>query len=897
MKVTHNYGPQTRPSSQGLAYLDVNYNPNQFGASLGVALRGFGEAQEVAQQRRVENQRFSTLTDFSEFETAAKLEIEKLKQDTPEDAANFFAQAESTFDRAQGSFLNKVPAELQEEFTYRAAQVKQGVIFDAFKFDFEQQNLFFNNKIAEEVNAARVRLAQNPNTLKAERQRVNDFILSSGLPEIEKAKQLRLANAGLEMITYKSKLKEVRTKQLASPTAIANRNLPPQAAGILSAIAKRESSGRYDIRYDGTADGGKISSFVDHPRTFAATAGGQKSSAAGKYMFIGSTWDAAAAATGVKDFSPESQDAAAWYWAQKTYADVSGHRRSLTQAIEDRDWASIRKALGTQWEGVKHMSDAEFEQTFNAGAGQYGEYSSVLNDPQFSNISFSDRQSLENDAFTEADTEYNAILKQQRALEEARINELYVGLMDGTKGSTDINALRDQGILRDYDDINKAFKIVEDRQKEGKAFYEGETKLTNGGIWVPNDEDDRKRANALFGEQGATQLQAMSQDYVQQTLLPRWEKMQMAAPDMANTLLAMSRNANSQQAAFAFETMRQMRERMPEAFGTAFSEEVQKKLDFWEIRRNYYNPDELVSQIQNRGVDQATRQVQSILRTDAQEMAKELTLEDIQPLYESVIHWQSADLPITPRGKALLEKEFRALYTDAYVRTGGNVDEAKALAEKQIARVWTLSSIGGRPRIARFPPEVAGYKKHNGGYEWIDKAVRRELGLGRTQEFELISDETTEQEIMKRAAAANAPGAGEVRPSYLVAIKEDNGIIRIATNDRTERPLRIDFMVDKDTLAEEDAAWRRAQEEADREAIKRRFYRAKELEGAAKLLPPGMIDNAAKKLGIQIDPNLEQEYQRILEEEKQRGTSEYLQELKDLGTHLRSFPIQPSEMK
>ena len=58
-----------------------------------------------------------------------------------------------------------------------------------------------------------------------------------------------------------------------------------------------------------------------------------------------------------------------------------------------------------------------------------------------------------------------------------------------------------------------------------------------------------------------------------------------------------------------------------------------------------------------------------------------------------------------------------------------------------------------------------------------------------------------------------------------------------------------------------------------------------------------MIENAGKKLDIQIDPNLEEEYQRIIEEEKQRGTSEYLQELKDLGTHLRSFPIQPSEMK
>lgn len=888
MKVSHNINPQTRPSSQGLAYLDVQYNPNHFGAALGTALSGFGAALEVAQDRRVENQRFSTLTNFTEFETGVKLEIEKLKQSTPEDAANFFAQAESIYDRAQSAFLNNVPAELQEEFEYRAAQVRQGVIADVFKFDFDQQNLFFTNKINEQLTAAQVKLAQAPNNLELERGTINDLIDSSGLPEIEKERQRRLANAALESITYKSKLKEVRTKQLLNPTSIANRNLPPQAAGILSAIAKRESGGKYDIRYDGGA-GAKITSFVDHPRIFSPTPDGQKSSAAGKYQFIDSTWDAAAAGAGVKDFSPESQDAAAWYWAQKTYADFSAHRKSLTQAIAEEDWGSIRKALGSQWEGVKHMSDAEFAKAFAEGSGQYGDYANVINDPSFSSIPFANRQALENDAFNEANTEYAALLQQQRAQEEARLNSLYVGLMDGTLGQADINNLRDEGILRDYDDIAKATKILEDRGKDVRAYNEGEAKLTAGGVWVQSDEDDRKRANALFGEDGRTQLEAASQDYVQQTLLPRYDKMQMLAPDAANLLSAMSRGTNVQQAAFAFETLRQLRERQPESFGTQFNEETQKQLDFWEIRRNYYSPEDLVAQIQNRGVDQATRQAQSLLRADAAEQAKELTVEDIQPLYESVIPWQSAELPISYRGKTLLEKEFRALYTDAYVKTGGNPDEAKALAEKQISRVWTLSNIGGAPRIARFPPEVAGYKKHNGDYSWIDRAVRRELGLTDAQQFELIADETTEIEIAKRAQT----NSDELRPSYLVALRDENGLVHLATNPTTKLPIRIDFIVDKETLAMEDAEWRRQQEIADREAIKRRYLRAKELDDAAKLLPGGMVDNARQKLGISnITPELEDSYRQVIEEEKQESTKMYLNELKDLGETFRQYPIQ-----
>jgi len=877
VKIAHAYAGQTRPSAQGLRGFDVQYNPNMFGAALGTALGGFAQAMDVSQDRRKENSRFDTLIDFTEFETSAKLEIERLKQDTPENAANFLEQAESVYTNAQSAFLNNVPPELQNEFEYRAAGIKQGVIFDAFKWDFEQQNLFFSNKINEKLTQAQVKLAQAPDSLEEERQFILETIDASGLTEIEKERQKRIAQSALEAITYRAEVKNARKRQLTSPSGIANKDLPPAAGGILNAIAKRESGGKYDIRYDGGA-GSRIESFVDHPRTGATiTSGphaGQQSTAAGKYQFIGSTWDAAAAGAGVRDFSPESQDAAGWYWAQKTYADATGRRESLTAAIAAGKWGEIKAALGTQWEGVKGMSDEEFQQAFEEGSGVYADISAVQNDPRFGNLAFDTRMALEADGRAAADAEYNALLDQQRKMEEQRLNSLYVGLFDGKQGLSDIESMREEGILRDYDDISKAYKILDDRLGKQRWYREGESKLTQGGVWVPQDDEDKKRANALFGDSGRAALEATDQAYVSETLLPRYAKMQMVAPDQANMLTAMTRDANAARAAYAFEALRQMRETAPEVFGNDFPEELQKKLDHWELRRNYAGPEELVAKIQNRGTDQAARQAQSLLRADAKEAAKELTVEDIQPIYESVIPWQSAEVPLTSGGKTRLEREFRTLFEDAFVETDGNADEAKALAEKRISRVWALSNIGGGARISKFPPEVAGYKPFNGDYKWIDRAVERELALPRGTRFELLADEITEKEIAKRQQS------GDVRPSYRVFYTDSRGVVREA-RDADGDPIRMDFVVDKETLAEADASWRKEQRIADREFIKKKYLDAK---------------MSYDRLRGPIPAELEESYRQVIEEEKQEGTARYRQELRELGTHLdwmsRPAPVE-----
>lgn len=112
----------------------------------------------------------------------------------------------------------------------------------------------------------------------------------------------------------------------------------------------------YMIRYcEGTAGpdgyrtmfGGKLfDSFEDHPRQlvkFKLKGKTYKSSAAGAYQFLQSTWDSLVRMYGYKDFSPESQDKAAIQLikGRKAYDDIL--KGDIVTAIKkcNREWASL----------------------------------------------------------------------------------------------------------------------------------------------------------------------------------------------------------------------------------------------------------------------------------------------------------------------------------------------------------------------------------------------------------------------------------------------------------------------------------------------------------------------------------------------------------------------------
>ena len=130
--------------------------------------------------------------------------------------------------------------------------------------------------------------------------------------------------------------------------------LPPAAQNVLSRISYGEAPD-YNVLYGG----GRFSDYSDHPRQKiviqSGPNAGKYTTAAGKYQFLSSTWDEEAKRLGLTDFSPHSQDVAAWDLANRTYKAQTGRDLATDAQNNAVNWS----ALGGQWESLQ-------------GAGRWG---------------------------------------------------------------------------------------------------------------------------------------------------------------------------------------------------------------------------------------------------------------------------------------------------------------------------------------------------------------------------------------------------------------------------------------------------------------------------------------------------------------------------------------------
>jgi muramidase (phage lysozyme) len=124
----------------------------------------------------------------------------------------------------------------------------------------------------------------------------------------------------------------------------------PYQKALLNTIAGPESGGKYNVIYGG----GTFDDFSHHPnqpvRIQTGPNAGRTSSAAGKYQFLGPTWDDQAKKLGLPDFQPVNQDKAAWNLAAETYKAKTGQDlATVLQSGDPQAIAGVGSALSGIW--------------------------------------------------------------------------------------------------------------------------------------------------------------------------------------------------------------------------------------------------------------------------------------------------------------------------------------------------------------------------------------------------------------------------------------------------------------------------------------------------------------------------------------------------------------------
>ncbi|AOS82148.1 hypothetical protein Q5W_09650 [Hydrogenophaga sp. PBC] len=120
----------------------------------------------------------------------------------------------------------------------------------------------------------------------------------------------------------------------------------PNVRALLAVIRRGEGTAD-DLGYRRMVGGGEFASYADHPRVVKSgvfkNGKAWRSSAAGAFQFLASTWDETARLMGLADFTPASQDRAAVgrIAARGALEDAKAGRIDLALQKIAREWASM----------------------------------------------------------------------------------------------------------------------------------------------------------------------------------------------------------------------------------------------------------------------------------------------------------------------------------------------------------------------------------------------------------------------------------------------------------------------------------------------------------------------------------------------------------------------------
>ena len=720
------------PQNSGrLASSGARANPNAFGAPLAEGISDLAAAADRA-QREVEAQnqqtlRFDTQRRFTEFLGEQGRAFEEAQRSMPVNGVGFSEGIDVAYGEASRAFLETLPADdlLVAEYSARVEAGRQSILDRANAAQWDRQQGFFRESLQSELLAQRNAIVQGGVELGDSLNQVAALIEQSSLPPAEKAAIAKEVERSLVGAEYFRELRNARLFQrgeLGVPdgsTAVAS-DLPGAARAFLDFTAKGESGGSYTVMYTPAGSPRRtFSDFSQHPnQAVTITEGpeaGNVSTAAGRYQFTYPTWKEAQAALNLPDFSPESQDRAAWWLAQRDYRLNTGGRDLLTDIAEGTFDIT---ALETTWAAFKGEDPVAAAFALQQGIGAAApSVPDVMNDPKYASLSIEERMQLQDSADAEAARAGRERDREQREAYELRYDDLLMTIQrDVGAGAAAFEEWETGSRWLNSEDRGRALGAIQSAMKEGRNEARATSKLTNPGYIWAETEDDRKDLNRLYESLDAG-IQAQDPEAaLQLDRLVSQPNVNMLPSNAVKRLSAMTQVNDWQTVTYAYDTLAQLESSAPQAFQRAVTDDLYSDILFWR-KKDFYDSEEFQNRILNRN-RQEDYQAREVFRVEARAHLQDLNPSDIMNEFVSFFEFN----PDFPRSERLMDSfvsDYRAIYEDEYTR----YREPEATHEATIARLqrnWGKSDVASSRTLLKYPPEVMGYPELEGSYEWVE---------------------------------------------------------------------------------------------------------------------------------------------------------------------------------
>lgn len=774
-------------------------------SQIGGALSNHADMQNQMALRRQQMEQqvddFATNQAFQRWQDDNALDFAKHQEGMAPSGKGFTDNVSGIFTKRSEEFLKSVPDSLKPKFAELVATARNQWIDKGAAAEIDQRNNWYRTSITERQQTLQNQVFNDPAMFDAARQDVHRTIDASGLSLTEKEKLKKQAD---EMLSLTIGEREIRNAE-ANPSTVkdaANRlgvrgvtvnGIPAEGRALLDTIAGTESPG-----YNVLNGGERFTSFADHPRRKGA---GGTTTAAGRYQFVKATWDRAATALNLKDFSPESQDKAAWWLAQADYKARTG--RELLPDIQSGDpiqQSRVRRVLSATWEGLKSLDDGKFVKNVSSAPT-----SAPPADTRYANLSLSQRLSLYDQMNAAAQRGQSVIDAQVKAAYESEKGALQLGIQTGEVSS-------EQQILQsNMRDSDKATLLSALRTRQGDQFMTAQalSDFQNGALSIdPYSSDGKKKVDAI----GSVINQSVAPENRQAVL----EQLVAQSGTVPQSTLNQLRAGAESQVPSEVEAALQAASRFSQINPSALSRRdggsaVQKKVDDFDYYVNSLNlsPSEAAKRIAEQNDPNKIRE-RKALEPAAKEFRKQIENTDIGSMFDdSWLPFNDPKVGFTEMQAAGIAADYLAIAEEQFYASGGNPELAKNRANAEMKRLYGTTEITGTKTVMKYPPEKFWPAKadENDPYGYVKDQLINDLaamfpddqllnpkkdgeqlrGMVEGREV-LIRNESgldeyrrmTRDQIMSRVVLVSTPETGsEVKsnqlPGYTVLYKDEQG--------------------------------------------------------------------------------------------------------------------------